>query len=150
MKRTALVLIAFLAGCSTSAADPAPPAAQQLMRDVYKQLVEINTTQSVGDTYAAAQAMARRLLDAGYARADVQTFQTAPKRGNLVARLRGTGKRKPLLLVAHIDVVEAKREDWTADPFKTVEKDGYLYGRGTSDDKFMAAAWVVNMIRWKK
>jgi acetylornithine deacetylase/succinyl-diaminopimelate desuccinylase-like protein len=77
-------------------------------------------------------------------------FQSGPKRGNLVARLRGTGKRKPLLLVAHIDVVEAKREDWTTDPFKFVEKDGYFYGRGTGDDKYMAVAWVVNMIRWKK
>jgi acetylornithine deacetylase/succinyl-diaminopimelate desuccinylase-like protein len=153
MRHTGFVLIASLAaGCSIapSAADPAPPDAQQLTREVYKQLVEINTTQSVGDTYAAAQAMAKRLTDAGYPKADVQTFQTAPKRGNLVARLRGTGKRKPLLLVAHIDVVEAKREDWTTDPFKLVEKDGYFYGRGTGDDKFMATAWVVNMIRWKK
>jgi acetylornithine deacetylase/succinyl-diaminopimelate desuccinylase-like protein len=153
MRNTGLVLIAgFVAGYSIApaAADPAPPATQQLTRDVYKQLVEINTTQSVGDTYAAAQAMAKRLIDAGFPRADVQAFQTAPKRGNLVARLRGTGKRKPLLLVAHIDVVEAKREDWTTDPFKLVEKDGYFYGRGTGDDKFMATAWVVNMIRWKK
>jgi acetylornithine deacetylase/succinyl-diaminopimelate desuccinylase-like protein len=161
MKRNAgLALIASLvAGASAaSAADPAPtagalagpPAAQQLMREVYKELVEINTTASVGDTYAAAKAMAARLVAAGYPKADVQAFQAAPKRGNLVARLRGTGKRKPLLLVAHIDVVEAKREDWTTDPFKLVEKDGYFYGRGTGDDKYMAAAWVVNMIRWKK
>jgi len=153
MKRNAgLVLIASLvAGSAVSAADVAPPpAAQQLMRDVYKELVEINTTASVGDTYAAAKAMAARLVAAGFPKADVQAFQSAPKRGNLVARLRGTGKRKPLLLVAHIDVVEARREDWTTDPFKLVEKDGYFYGRGTGDDKFMATAWVVNMIRWKK
>jgi acetylornithine deacetylase/succinyl-diaminopimelate desuccinylase-like protein len=145
-----LAVTTAIAGSAPSAAEPPPAATQQLMRDVYKQLVEINTTQSVGDTYAASQAMARRLLDAGFAKADVRTFQTAPKRGNLVARLRGTGKRKPLLLLAHIDVVEAKREDWTTDPFKLVEKDGYFYGRGTGDDKFMAAAWIVNMIRWKK
>jgi len=94
--------------------------------------------------------MGDRLLAAGFPRADVQVFQSAPRRGNLIARLHGTGKRKPLLLVAHIDVVEAKREDWTTDPFKFVEKDGYFYGRGTSDDKYMAVAWVVNMIRWKK
>ena len=141
-------LIAALAAPAVAA--PAPPAFQQLTREVYKELIEINTTPSVGDTYAAAKAMGARLVAAGYPKADVQVLQSAPKRGNLVARLRGTGKRKPLLLVAHIDVVEAKREDWTTDPFKLVEKDGYFYGRGTADDKYMATAWVVNMIRWKK
>jgi acetylornithine deacetylase/succinyl-diaminopimelate desuccinylase-like protein len=153
MRTPGFALIAGLlvvGSVAPSAADPVPAATQQLTREVYKQLVEINTTQSVGDTYAAAQAMAKRLIDAGFPKADVQAFETAPKRGNLVARLRGTGKRKPLLLVAHIDVVEAKREDWTTDPFKLVEKDGYFYGRGTSDDKFMATAWMVNMMRWKK
>src|SRR5262245_19158434 len=83
---------------------------QQLARDIYQELVEINTSQSVGDTYKASQAMAARLKAAGFADADVQTFETAPKRGNLVARLKGTGKQKPILLLAHIDVVEAKRE----------------------------------------
>jgi acetylornithine deacetylase/succinyl-diaminopimelate desuccinylase-like protein len=153
MRHAVLPLIASIVvagSVAPSAAEPAPPPAQQLMRDVYKQLVEINTTQSTGDTYAAAQAMGKRLLDAGFPKADVHVFQSAPRRGNLVARLRGTGKRKPLMLLAHIDVVEAKREDWTSDPFKLVEKDGYYYGRGTSDDKYMATAWVVNMIRWKK
>jgi len=153
MKRNAgIALIASLVvgSVTPSAAEPVPPATQQLTREIYKELVEINTTPSVGDTHAAAQAMGARLLAAGFAKADVQVFQSAPKRGNLVARLRGTGKRKPLLLVAHIDVVEAKREDWTTDPFKLVEKDGYFYGRGTGDDKYMAAAWIVNMIRWKK
>lgn len=153
MKRNAgLLLVAGFVVLSVvpSAADPLPQPLQQLTREIYKELVEINTTQSSGDTYAASRAMAARLIAAGYARADVQTFQTAPKRGNLVARLRGTGKRRPLMLLAHIDVVEAKREDWTTDPFKLVEKDGYFYGRGTADDKYMAAAWIVNMIRWKK
>ena len=152
MRHASVALIAsFVAGSALpSAAEPVPPATQQLTREVYKELVEINTTASSGDTYAAAKAMGARLIAAGYPKADVQAFQSAPKRGNLVARLRGTGKRKPLLLLAHIDVVEAKREDWTTDPFKFVEKDGYFYGRGTSDDKYMAAAWVVNMIRWKK
>ena len=147
--------IALIAGCLVgsvhpSAAEPAPPAMQQLTREVFKQLVEINTTESSGDTFAAARAMGDRLLAAGFPRGDVQVFQSGPRRGNLVARLHGTGKRKPLLLVAHIDVVEAKREDWTTDPFKLIEKDGYFCGRGTSDDKYMAIAWVVNMIRWKK
>jgi acetylornithine deacetylase/succinyl-diaminopimelate desuccinylase-like protein len=146
-----LLIAGFLVlSVAPSAADPVPPPYQQLTREIYKELVEINTTQSTGDTYAASKAMAARLLAAGFSRADVHTFQSAPKRGNLVARLRGTGKRKPLMLLAHIDVVEAKREDWTTDPFKLVEKDGYFYGRGTADDKYMAAAWVVNMIRWKK
>jgi acetylornithine deacetylase/succinyl-diaminopimelate desuccinylase-like protein len=123
---------------------------QQLARDIYQELVEINTSQSVGDTYQAAQAMAARLKAAGFPDADVQTFQTAPKRGNMVARLHGTGKRKPILLLAHIDVVEALRADWSTDPYKLVEQDGYFYGRGTGDDKFMAVAFVANMIRWKK
>jgi acetylornithine deacetylase/succinyl-diaminopimelate desuccinylase-like protein len=146
----ALITASVVGSSAPSAAEPVPPEIQQLTRAVYKELIEINTTESSGDTFAAAKAMGARLTAAGFPRADVQVFQSAPRRGNLVARLRGTGKRKPLLLVAHIDVVEAKREDWTTDPFKLVEKDGYLYGRGTSDDKYMAAAWVTNMIRWKK
>jgi acetylornithine deacetylase/succinyl-diaminopimelate desuccinylase-like protein len=151
MRNAGIALIASLVvSVAPSAAEPVPPATQQLTREIYKQLVEINTTQSSGDTYAAAKAMGDRLLAAGYPKADVQVFQSGPKRGDLVARLRGTGKRKPVLLVAHIDVVEAKKEDWTTDPFKLVEKDGYFYGRGTGDDKYMATAWVVNMIRWKK
>lgn len=135
---------------SAVAADNAKVDAHTLARDVYQQLVEINTTASVGDTYEAAQAIAKRLLDAGYPAADVQVFQTAPKHGNLVARLRGTGKRKPVMLMAHLDVVEAKREDWTTDPFKLVEQGGYFYGRGSGDDKYMAAAFVTNLIRYKK
>jgi acetylornithine deacetylase/succinyl-diaminopimelate desuccinylase-like protein len=146
----ALIAAGVVGSAAPRAAPTLPPHIQQLTRAVYKELVEINTTELSGDTFAAAKAMAARLVAAGLPRADVQVFQSAPRRGNLVARLHGTGKRKPLLLVAHIDVVEAKREDWTTDPFKLVEKDGYLYGRGTSDDKYMAAAWVTNMIRWKK
>jgi len=123
---------------------------QQGALDIYRELLEINTTASVGDTYEAAKAMAARLTAAGFPAADVQAFESAPKRGNLVARLRGTGKRKPILLVAHIDVVEAKRYDWTTDPFKLVEKDGYFYARGSGDDKYMAATWIANLIRYKK
>lgn len=153
IRKAAVAVIGFLVAASSvspSAADPLPADIQKLTREVYKELVEINTSQSSGDMYAASQAMAKRLLAAGFAKADVKALQSGPKRGNLVARLRGTGKRKPIMLLAHIDVVEAKREDWTTDPYKLIEKDGYFYGRGTADDKYMAAAWVVNMIRWKK
>lgn len=112
---------------------------QQLARDIHKELVEINTVTATGDTLKAAEAMAARLKAAGFPDADVQVFSPAPRKGNLVARLHGTGARKPILLLAHLDVVEAKPEDWSVDPFKLLEKDGYLYGRGVWDDKFMAA-----------
>lgn len=147
--RALLPLLAILlAGCATAAA--APEDDRRLAHEILEELVEINTSQSAGDMHKASQAMAARLLAAGFPAADVRVFQTAPKRGNLVARLRGTGKRKPIMLLAHIDVVEAKPEDWTTDPFKLVEKDGYYYGRGSADDKAMAAAFVANFIRYKK
>src|SRR5204863_6840378 len=109
-----------------------------------------NTSYSTGQTTPAAEAMARRLLDAGFAREDVFVLGAAPHKANLVARLRGTGAAKPLLLLAHLDVVEAKREDWSFDPFTFLEKDGFFYGRGTSDDKSMAAQLVANLIRLKE
>ena len=123
---------------------------QQLGRDIFKELVEINTVTATGDTLIAAQAMAARLKAAGFSDPDVRVLSPAPRKGNLVARLRGTGVRKPILLLAHLDVVEAKPADWSVDPFKLLEKDGYFYGRGTGDDKFMAAAFVVNLIRYKQ
>jgi acetylornithine deacetylase/succinyl-diaminopimelate desuccinylase-like protein len=123
---------------------------QQLAFDIYKELLEINTTTATGDTKQAAEAMAARLRAGGYAEADVQVFSPAPRKGNLVARLRGTGARKPILLLAHLDVVPAIREDWSFDPFKLTEQDGYFYARGSSDDKYMAAAFVANMIRYKQ
>jgi acetylornithine deacetylase/succinyl-diaminopimelate desuccinylase-like protein len=123
---------------------------QKLGFAIYKELVEINTATATSDTAAAADAMAARLLAAGFAAEDVQVFKPASRKGNLVARLRGTGSRKPILLLAHLDVVPAKREDWSTDPFKLVEQDGYFYGRGTADDKFMAAAFVANLIRYKQ
>jgi acetylornithine deacetylase/succinyl-diaminopimelate desuccinylase-like protein len=122
---------------------------QKLGFAIYKELVEINTVTATGDTAAAADAMAARLLAAGFDAEDVKVFKPAPRKGNLVARLRGSGSRKPILLLAHLDVVPAKREDWSTDPFKLVEQDGYFYGRGTADDKFMAAAFVANLIRYK-
>ena len=119
-------------------------------REIYKELIEINTTDSVGSVTKAAEAVAARLKTAGFAAADIQVLGPDPRKGNLVARLRGTGAQKPLLLLAHLDVVEAKREDWSFDPFTFLEKDGFFYGRGTSDDKAMAAQFVANMIRLKQ
>jgi acetylornithine deacetylase/succinyl-diaminopimelate desuccinylase-like protein len=128
----------------------APTAQQQLAIEIYKELVEINTVSATGDTGQAADAMAARLRAAGFSGADVQVFKPAPRKGNLVARLRGSSTRKPILLLAHLDVVAANAEDWSLDPFKFTEKDGYFYGRGTSDDKAMAATLVANLIRYKK
>src|SRR5262249_33551353 len=125
-------------------------AEQQLAREIFQQLIEINTTDSVGDCTAAAKAMSERLKAAGFSEDDVKVMGPNPRKGNLVARLRGTGARKPILLLAHIDVVEAKREDWSFDPFKFLEKDGYYYGRGASDDKAVAAIFSANLIRFKQ
>ena len=122
----------------------------QLARAIYKQLIEINTTDSAGNTTAAAEAMAERLKAAGFPESDIQVLGPDPRKGNLVARYRGNNRRKPLLLLAHLDVVEAPREDWSGDPFKLTEKDGYFYGRGTTDDKAMAAVWVTTFIRLRQ
>jgi acetylornithine deacetylase/succinyl-diaminopimelate desuccinylase-like protein len=122
----------------------------QLAREIFKQLVEINTTNSVGSTTVAVEAMAKRLRDVGYPAGDVQVIGPNARKGNLVARLRGRGTHKPILLLGHLDVVEARREDWTMDPFQFIEKDGYFYGRGTLDIKSGDAILVTNMIRFKQ
>jgi len=144
---TALLLALML---PLLAAAQALTAEQRLARDIYKELVEINTVTTTGDTAKAAQAMAARLRAAGFPADDVRVFTPAPRKGNMVARLHGSGAKKPILLLAHIDVVEAKREDWSTDPFKLIEQDGYFYARGAGDDKFMAAAWVANLIRYRQ
>src|SRR5215470_3899864 len=126
----ALAVCAFLAPAARA---QTLTAQQPLAFDVYKELVEINTVTETGDTARAAQAMAARLRAAGFAADDVQVFTPAPRKGNLVARLRGSGARRPILLLAHLDVVEARREDWSVDPFKLTEQDGYFYGRGSGD-----------------
>jgi acetylornithine deacetylase/succinyl-diaminopimelate desuccinylase-like protein len=146
-----LLFVALLAAPAKRSAQTVKLSAdQQLLRDIFQQLIEINTTDSVGDCTAAANAMAARLKAAGFADEDVKVLGPHPRKGNLVARLRGTGARKPILLLAHLDVVEAKREDWSFDPFKFLEQDGYYYGRGTSDDKAMAAIFIANLIRFKQ
>ena len=122
-------------------------------RDLYKELVETNTSLSVGSCTEAATRMATRLKAAGYSDDDIHLFSTPehPKDGGLVAVLHGTGsKQKAILLLAHLDVVEAKREDWTRDPFTLVEEGGYFYGRGTSDDKAQAAIFTDLLIRYKQ
>jgi len=149
MKWWSLAVASACAGTVLVAAQSGP--ADSRAREIYKQLIEINTTDTpAGNVTKAAEAMAARLKAAGFPAADVQTFGPDPRKFNLVARYRGTGARKPLLLVAHLDVVEAKREDWSFDPFVFLEKDGFFYGRGTSDDKAMASILTANLIRLKQ
>lgn len=158
---TALVAFLFVAGLLIASVAK-PQAAhtqttqlspqQQLTREIFQQLIEINTTDSVGNNTTAAEAMAARLRAAGFPAEDVKVLvhEGNARKGNLVARLRGVGTAKPILLLAHIDVVEARREDWSFDPFKFLEQDGYYYGRGTSDDKAMAAIFIANLIRYRQ
>jgi acetylornithine deacetylase/succinyl-diaminopimelate desuccinylase-like protein len=124
--------------------------ASQLARDILKQLIEINTTDSVGNVTTAAEALAQRLRDAGFPENDLHVAGPNDRKKNLVARLHGSGKRKPVLFIGHLDVVEALREDWTTDPFEFIEKDGFFYGRGTEDMKEGDAILVTNFIRLKK
>jgi acetylornithine deacetylase/succinyl-diaminopimelate desuccinylase-like protein len=128
----------------------ATDAERKLARDIFEELVNINTILNVGSTAKAADAMAARLLAAGFPAEDVQVFKPTPEKGNLVARLRGSGERKPMLLVAHLDVVSASAADWGRDPFTLTEREGYFYGRGTVDTKSLAALWVSNLIRLKR
>lgn len=129
-------------------------AAKKRAHDVFRELIEINTTDSAGDNTAAARAMAKRFLDAGFAREDVTLLvpDGRPTKGNLVVRLHGAAgsKLKPILLLGHLDVVEAKREDWTTNPFEFVEKDGYYYGRGTEDMKDFDAVMINALIGFKQ
>ncbi|MCZ6618139.1 MAG: M20/M25/M40 family metallo-hydrolase [Gammaproteobacteria bacterium] len=124
---------------------------EMLARDIFRELIEINTTDSVGDNTAAAEAMATRLLGAGFPESDIHILSPAPRKGNLVFRLRSPAPAlKPILLLAHLDVVEAEPDDWSIPPFEFLERDGYYYGRGTTDDKAMCAIWMANMIRLKQ
>jgi acetylornithine deacetylase/succinyl-diaminopimelate desuccinylase-like protein len=128
------------------------PADRALAHDIFKQLIEIKSGYTTGSTTLVAEAAAARLRAAGFPEADIFLGGPVPTKFNLVVRLHGTGVRKPLLLLAHEDVVEAKPEDWSPglDPFTFTEKDGFYYGRGTSDDKDQAAAWLANIIRMKQ
>jgi acetylornithine deacetylase/succinyl-diaminopimelate desuccinylase-like protein len=131
---------------------PAPLDAptRKLAHDIFQQLIEINTTDSVGNVTTAAKAMQQRLLDAGFAKEDFFVGGPNDRKENMVLRYRGTGAKKPILFIGHLDVVEARREDWTTDPFKFVEKDGFYYGRGTQDMKESDAILVTTFIRLKQ
>ena len=123
---------------------------KQLAHDIFKQLIEINTTDSVGNVTTASEAMAKRFRDAGFAEKDTYVGGPNERNKNLVVRLHGSGKHKPLLLIGHLDVVEARREDWTTDPFQFVEKDGYFFGRGTQDMKDEDAIMSTTLIKFKQ
>ncbi|MDQ6830890.1 MAG: M20/M25/M40 family metallo-hydrolase [Gemmatimonadota bacterium] len=144
---TAFALLTTSASRISGQAPLAPH--QRLAREVYQELIEINTVDSVGSVTKAAQAVAKRFLDAGFAAGDVHLLipPGKPTKGNVIVRYRGRGQGKPILLLAHLDVVAALRSDWSIDPFVLTERDGYFYGRGTSDDKAMAAIFVANLLR---
>jgi acetylornithine deacetylase/succinyl-diaminopimelate desuccinylase-like protein len=148
MRRALLLLPLFLGRCLAADALP-PPAERHLAREIFQQIIEIKSGYSTGATTPVAEALAARLKAAGFPASDIFIGGAAPHKANLVVRYRGSGARKPLLLLAHSDVVEAKREDWSTDPFQFVERDGYFYGRGTSDDKAQVAVWIANLIRYK-
>jgi len=127
-----------------------PESERALAREIYKEMVELKSGYTTGATTPVAEAVARRLKAAGFADADVFVGGAIPTKANLVVRYRGSGRLRPILLLAHTDVVEANREDWSMDPFTFVERDGYFYGRGTGDDKAQAALWIANLIRYKR
>jgi acetylornithine deacetylase/succinyl-diaminopimelate desuccinylase-like protein len=155
MRRSTAVSLVVLC-VFTSTFNPTRCAAQvddqtrQLAHDVFQQLIEINTTDSVGSVTAASEAMQKRFLDAGFSPEDMYLGGPNERKKNLVVRLKGTGQKKPILFIGHLDVVEARREDWTTDPFKFIEKDGYYYGRGAQDMKESDAILVTTFIRLRK
>ncbi|MCM6777135.1 M20/M25/M40 family metallo-hydrolase [Nocardia sp. CDC159] len=161
LSAAASVLVAALSvtacGSDTASRDSGSPSSAvaqdntKLFREIYTELVNTDTSHSTGSTTVAANAVKKRLLDAGFADSDVQIFEPADRKGNLVLRFTGSGQRKPMLLMGHLDVVEAKREDgWSTDPYKLTEQDGYYVARGTADDKAMVAALVSGLIQLKR
>ena len=147
-----MLAAAFAAGNAAAATVGPDAATKSLARDIFRELVEIDTTDSAGSTTRAAEAMAHRLLEAGFPKADVVVLGPNERKGNMVVRYRGkAGSRlKPVLIIGHVDVVEARREDWSVDPFQFIERDGYYYGRGTQDMKSGDAIVVTNLIRLRR
>jgi acetylornithine deacetylase/succinyl-diaminopimelate desuccinylase-like protein len=149
MPKTVLLLLLSVSALSAASLLP-PEADQKLAREIYKEMIESKSGFSTGATTPIAESVAARMKAAGFPASDIYLGGAIPTKFNVVVRYRGTGARKPILLLAHTDVVEAKREDWTMDPFQFIEKDGYFYGRGTSDDKAQASVWVANLLRYKR
>jgi acetylornithine deacetylase/succinyl-diaminopimelate desuccinylase-like protein len=145
-----LALASLLAATPALAQQPSRSDYHQLGHAILRELIETNTTASAGNTTVAAEQLQVRFKDAGFAPEDDQVVGPTPKNRNLVVRYRGSGAHKPVLLLAHLDVVEAKRDDWTYDPFALTEKDGYFYGRGTQDVKGGAAMLVTALLRMKQ
>src|SRR5215475_4298850 len=141
-----IALLCAAAGVAPSAFAQGADQTRQQAREIFKQLIEINTTDSVGSVTAASEAMAKRFRDAGFPEKDVIIAGPNDRKKNLVVRYRGNGTLKPVLFIGHLDVVEAKREDWTTDPFQFLEKDSFFYGRGAEDMKVGDAFLVTNFI----
>lgn len=150
--RAALLSLAitFLGAVSASAQTAADD--RQAFRDIYRELVEIDSSPTTGSCTRAAEAMLVHLRAAGYSEQEARVIvpDGAPDDGNVVAMLRGTSRDRSILLLAHIDVVDARREDWQRNPFTLYEEDGFFYGRGAADDKSMAAIWVDLMVRLRR
>jgi acetylornithine deacetylase/succinyl-diaminopimelate desuccinylase-like protein len=151
-RATAVLLILALCAplLAAEAIGDAASTSNTLAHEVLKQLIEINTTDSPrGNVTTAAEAMARRFREAGFPAADIQELGPSNRKKNLVVRLHGSGAHPPVLLIGHLDVVEARREDWSTDPFRLIEQDGFFYGRGTLDMKGPDAIMVASLIRMK-
>jgi acetylornithine deacetylase/succinyl-diaminopimelate desuccinylase-like protein len=147
MRRLAVLLL-FAVGLRATTLPPETD--RQLARAIYKEMIEIRSGYTTGSTTPVAEAVAARLRAEGFPEADIFVGGASPRKANLVVRYHGSAARRPILLLAHTDVVEAKREDWSTDPFQFIEKDGYFYGRGTADDKAQASVWIANLIRYKR
>ncbi len=150
MKVFALVTVMVMS-CGVVQAQTLDAAQRQLARDVFQQLIETDTTHSTGSTTTAAEKMRDRMLQAGFAPSDMEIVGPSVKRMNLVVRYRSEiNDAKPVLVIGHLDVVEAKRSDWTVDPFVFLERDGFFYGRGTQDMKDSDASFVTSFLILKK
>ena len=149
-RRLAVLAVLWIAAALPAVRAQSEQHANAEARAIFQQLVEINTTDSVGSVTKASEAIAQRLLAAGFAEKDVVVAGPNERKKNLVVRYYGSGKKRPILFIGHLDVVEARREDWTTDPFQFIEKDGFFYGRGTQDMKEGDALLVETFLRLKR